>query len=178
MFFSSSDKGYGYTLTTDSPKNYMVGVDCRMMAFEIKISSHTPMMSDDLNEVLEKFLLDIGYLSGRKSGEELYESVPFRLWTDCFLADPEKPRTVDELATILDTSKPTIYRHLNKLKKMDLLESEELVLEDDGEVVKKGYRIRQGDLLTAWHVTEANVESSLKKFQETIQRIKELSENR
>jgi len=146
------------------------------MTFEIKISSHTPAAGDDLKEILEDFLLDIGYLSGRKKGKEVHESIPFRLWTDVFLKHPEKPRTVDEMASILDTSKPTIYRHLRKLKNMDLLESEELVLEDNGEVVKKGYRIRQGDLLTAWHVTEANVESTLKRYRQTIKRINKLIE--
>ncbi len=133
--------------------------------------SHIPVASDTLEEVLENFLLDIGYLSGRKMGEELYESIPFRLWTDCFLKMPEKSRTVDELAALLDSSKPTIYRHLNKLKKMDLLESQDIVEEDNGEVVKKGYRLRQGDLLTAWHVTEANIESTMKRYRETIDKI-------
>ncbi len=146
------------------------------MTFQIKMTSHTPVISDDLNEVLEKFLLDIGYLSGRRKGDEVYDSVPFRLWTDVFLKAPDRSRTVDEIAAILDASKPTVYRHLNKLKNMDLLESEDIVIEDDGEVIKKGYRIRHGDLLTAWHVTEANVESTLKRYRETIQKINELME--
>lgn len=146
------------------------------MSFEIKVSSHTPTVSDDLNEVLERFLLDIGYLSGRKTGEELYESVPFRMWTDFLLKEPEEPMTVDDLSARLDASKPTIYRHLNKLKNMDLLESEEIVEQDDGEVVKKGYKLRNGDFQTAWHVTEANIESVLKRYRQTIDKIIELSE--
>ncbi|MFW6305330.1 MAG: transcriptional regulator, partial [Candidatus Saliniplasma sp.] len=80
------------------------------MSFEIKISSHTPAAGNDLNEILEDFLLDIGYLSGRKTGKEAHESVPFRLWKDVFLKEPDKPRTVDEMAAMLETSKPTIYR--------------------------------------------------------------------
>ena len=145
------------------------------MAFEIMLRSHTPINSDSLEEILEQFLLDIGYLSGRKRGEELYQSIPFRLWTQCFLKSPEKPRTADELAAILDASKPTIYRHLNKLKNMDLLESEEVVEWDDGEVIKKGYRLRHGDFNTAWHVTEANIESTKKRYRETVDRIVELT---
>ncbi len=141
------------------------------MTFEIRMRSHIPVASDTLEEVLENFLLDIGYLSGRKRGEELYESIPFRMWTDCFLKAPEKSRTVDELAALLDASKPTIYRHLNKLKKMDLLESQDIVEEDNGEVIKKGYRLRQGDLMTAWHVTEANIESTMNRYRETIDKI-------
>lgn len=155
----------------------MESANSRDMAFEIKVSSHSPIDTDDMEEILENFLLDIGYLSGRKSGDELYDSVPFKLWSDVFLNDQEKAWTVDEMASILETSKPTVYRHLKKLKNMDLLESEEKVIYDDGEVIKKGYRIRQGDLLTAWHVTEANIESTLKRYRETIEKIKELVED-
>ncbi len=141
----------------------------------MKISSHTPISSDNLSEVLENFLLDIGYLSGRKEGKELYESIPFRLWTDCFLKNTEKPWTVDKMASTLGASKPSIYRHLNKLKNLDIVESEDIVIEDDGEVIKKGYRIRHGDLKTAWHITEANVESALKRYRESIDKIDDLS---
>lgn len=133
------------------------------MDFKIQVAEHNPIVSNDLEEILKNFLLDIGYLSGRKSEEEVYDSVPFRLWTDCFLEKPEKYRTIDEIATILDTTKPTIYRHLNKLKNLHLMEEKEMTLEDDGEVIKKGYRLHQGDLLKAWHITELNVESNLKR---------------
>lgn len=145
------------------------------MDFEIKVADHKPMVSDDLEEILENFLLDIGYLSGRKSDEELYDSVPFKLWTECFLDKPEKFFTIDELATILDTTKPTIYRHLNKLKKLQLMEEKELTIEDDGEVIKKGYRFRQGSFLKAWLIAELNVESNLKKYKKTVERINILS---
>ncbi len=145
------------------------------MDFKIQISEHRPKVSNNLKEVLEDFLLDIGYLSGRKSGEELYDSVPFRLWIDCFLEKPEKFRTMDELSVMLDTTKPTVYRHLNKLKALQLLEEEELTIEDDGEVTKKGYRLRQGNLLKAWHITELTIESNLKRYRQTIERINSLS---
>ncbi len=148
------------------------------MPFSMRISSHTPISSDNLDEVLENFLLDIGYLSGRKEGKELYESIPFRLWTDCFLKNIEKAWTVDEMAFVLDASKPSIYRHLNKLKNLDIIESEDIVIEDNGEVIKKGYKIRHGDLMTAWHITEANVESALNRYRESIAKIDELISKR
>jgi len=146
-----------------------------LMDFKIQVAEHRPKVSNSLDEILEDFLLDIGYLSGRKSGDELYHSVPFRLWTDCFLEKPEKFRTMDELAIILDTTKPTVYRHLNKLKALHLLEEKELTIEDNGEVTKKGYRLRQGDLLKAWHITELTIESNLKRYRETVERINSLS---
>ncbi len=145
------------------------------MGFKIQISNHTPNVTNNLNEILEDFLLDIGYLSGRKTGEELYESVPFKLWTDCFLEKPEKFRTMDELAVMLDTTKPTIYRHLNKLKALKLIEEKEMTIEDNGKVDKKGFRLRQGDLSKAWHITELTVESNLKRYRETVERIDLLS---
>lgn len=145
------------------------------MDFKIQISDHNPKVTNNLNEVLEDFLLDIGYLSGRKSGEELHESVPFRLWTDCFLEKPEKFRTMDELSVILDTTKPTVYRHLNKLKALNLLEEKEMTIEDNGKVEKKGFRLKQGNLSKAWHITELTIESNLKKYKETIERIEALS---
>ncbi len=145
------------------------------MDFKIQVTDHKPKVSNNLEEILEDFLLDIGYLSGRKSGEELYESVPFRLWTDCFLKKPDKYWTMDEIATILDTTKPTVYRHLNKMKDLQLLEEKELILEDDGEVKKKGHKLRQGDLSKAWHMTELNIESNMKRLRETVERINSLS---
>jgi len=145
------------------------------MDFKIQVAEHNPVVSNDLEEILKNFLLDIGYLSGRKSEEDVYDSIAFRLWSDCFLEKPEKFRTIDELATILDTTKPTIYRHLNKLKGLQILEEKDMVIEDDGEVIKKGYRLHQGDLLKAWHITELNIESNLKRYKESVEVINSLS---
>lgn len=145
------------------------------MDFKIQVSEHKPKISNSLEEILEDFLLDIGYLSGRKSEDEVQDSVPFKLWTDCFLEKPEKFRTIDELAVMLDTTKPTVYRHLNKMKALNLLEEKELTIEDDGEVTKKGYRLNQGNLLKAWHITELTIESNLKRYRETVERINSLS---
>ncbi|MFP4000536.1 MAG: transcriptional regulator [Thermoplasmata archaeon] len=145
------------------------------MEFKIQVTDHKPKVSNNLEEVLEAFLLDIGYLSGRKSDEELYDSVPFRLWTDIFLEKPDKYWTMDEMATILETTKPTVYRHLNKMKALSLIEEKQLTLEDDGEVKKKGHKLRQGNLTKAWHITELTIESNLKRYRETIERITSLS---
>ncbi len=145
------------------------------MGFEIKLTEHNPIITEHIDEILEKFLLDIGYLSGRRSGDEVYGSVPFRLWKDVFLDKPDKFRTIDEMATILETSKPTIYRHLNKLKDLKLIEEKEITIEDNGEVVKKAYRLRQGDLTKAWHITELNMQSNIKRYRETVERINSLA---
>jgi predicted transcriptional regulator len=80
---------------------------------------------------------------------------------------------VDELAAHLDTTKPTIYRHLNKLKAIDILE--EVEAERDG-VMKKGYRIRYGDLRKAWSFTEANVEMAMQNYRLTVEHFQKLIE--
>ncbi len=145
------------------------------MDFKIQVSEHNPIVANDMEEILKNFLLDIGYLSGRKKEEEIYDSIPFRLWTDCLLTEPEKFSTIDEMATALDTTKPTIYRHLNKLKNLQVIEEKEMALEDNGEVIKKGYRLHQGDLLKAWKITEHHIEFNLKRYKETVEMINSLS---
>ena len=88
------------------------------MKFEISVVSNTPLVGeDDKNIVAKIFLEQIGYLT---KGSD--PNIPLKLFLDCFLARPDKPWVVEELAVELDTSHPTIYRHLNKLKSMDLLE--------------------------------------------------------
>jgi predicted transcriptional regulator len=80
---------------------------------------------------------------------------------------------VEELAAYLNTTKPTIYRHLNKLKSIDLLEEAEV--ERDG-VMKRGYRIRYGDLRKAWSFTEANVDMAMQNYRQTVDHFQRLIE--
>ena len=76
-----------------------------------------------------------------------------------------KAWTVEELAALLDTTKPTIYRHINKLKSLDLLESMDVEFEGQ---MRKGYRIRYGDLNKAWSFTEANVNMAMENYRKTV----------
>ena len=138
--------------------------------FELRVVSNTPMESiDDVDEVGLRLLMDIGYLPkgyDPKSGNvEVTESIPYRLFMGCLMENIDRPWTVEELAAILDTTKPTIYRHINKLKSLDLLES--IDVERDGQT-RKGYRIRYGDLQKAWSFTEANVDMAMRNYRQTI----------
>ena len=92
---------------------------------------------------------------------------------DCFMRNIKRVWLVDELAVYLDTTRPTIYRHLNKLKSMDVIEESET--ERDGQM-KKGYRIRYGDLRKAWSFTEANVEMAMESYRKTIDHLQALVE--
>jgi predicted transcriptional regulator len=149
------------------------------MDFEIIVSRNAPLTSlDDLEEVCAIFLADIGYLPkgyGPRTGvSEVRDSVPFRLFVDFFLLRRDKAWLVEELAHELKTSKPTIYRHIKKLKSMDLLE--EAYLDTDGEAQRKGYKLRYGSLGDAWHFVEEHVTVAMSNYRKSVDHIQKLAE--
>ena len=138
--------------------------------FELQVVSNTPLSSvGDIDVVAETFLIQIGYIpkgyDPKTSATEIKDSVPYRLFMDYFMGHMSKAWTVEELAALLSTTKPTIYRHINKLKSLDILES--MDVEFDGQV-RKGYRIRFGDLAKAWNFTEANVNMAMENYRKTV----------
>ena len=92
---------------------------------------------------------------------------------DCFLLRPEKMSTADELVATLDTTRPTLYRHLNKLKALDILE--EAGAEDDASG-RKAYRIRYGNLAKAWNFVEANVKIAMENYRKSVDHLQALGE--
>jgi predicted transcriptional regulator len=94
------------------------------------------------------------------------------LFTECFLGNLNRVWAVEELAVFLGTTKPTVYRHLNKLKAIDVLED---VSVEIGGQRKKGYRIRYGDLGKAWSFTEANVELAMQSYRKTVEHLQRLA---
>ena len=144
--------------------------------FELQVVSNTPMNGvTDVDVVAETFLVQIGYLpkgyDPKTGAVSVRESVPYRLFMEHFMRFPSKVWTVEELASLLGTTKPTIYRHINKLKSMDLLEA--MDVEYDGQM-RKGYRIRFGDLVKAWSFTEANVAMAMENYKKTVIHFQEL----
>jgi len=151
------------------------------MTFEITVVSNTPLTPlDDLDDVVLTFLTQIGYLPkgyDPKTGTtDIKKSVPFLLFKECFLGHPEKGWLVDELAVELETTKPTIYRHINKLKDMDILE--EVHVEDEEGQRKKAYRIRYGDLSKAWNFVEAHLEVAVENYRKTVDHLNNLATKR
>lgn len=136
---------------------------------------------DDADILAETFLVQIGYLpkgyDPRSGGAtSVRDSVPYRLFMEFLMKSPSRAWSVEELAVLLDTTKPTVYRHINKLKSMDLLESTDV---DDGEGhSRKGYRIRYGDLSKAWSFTEANVSMAMENYKKTVERFQQLVRGR
>ena len=151
------------------------------MSFNIQIQSNIPLTSvENLEEVLVNFLHDIGYISEGYSapgaGQELVDSVPVGIFMHCFFPDPERVWLVEEMAVLLSAHKTTVYRHLTKLKSLDLVE--EATREEDGGRKKKGYRIRYGNLKKAWAFTETNVEVAMQNYAKSVEHLQILVEER
>ncbi|MBR6037585.1 MAG: helix-turn-helix transcriptional regulator [Candidatus Methanomethylophilaceae archaeon] len=148
--------------------------------FEMQVVSNTPLVGEsDPDIVAETLLTQIGYLprgyESRTGATGVRDSVPYRLFMDYFMAFPSKAWSAEELASLLGTTKPTIYRHINKLKSMDLLES--MDVECDGQA-RKGYRIRFGDLSKAWAFVESNVTMAMENYRRTVVHFQDLVSGR
>ena len=151
-----------------------------MAPFDVTVVSNTPLTPlKDLDEVSLMFLTQIGYIpkgyDPKTDAKSVRESVPYRLFVECLLGRAEKGWTVEQLATKLKTTKATIYRHINKLKAMDLLDEVD-VIEKGG--ARKGYRIRYGNLSKAWNFVESNVEIAMENYRKTVDHIQKLTESR
>jgi hypothetical protein len=141
------------------------------MGFELTVKSNTPLIGETDKFVIARLLLEnIGYIT---KGSE--PTIPLNLFMNCFLIQPEKPWLAEEMAVKLDTSIPTIYRHLNKLKSMDILE--EVKLEDsETKQIKKGYKLRYGNLSKAWNFVEAHVSAAMENYRKTIDHLQYIVE--
>lgn len=146
------------------------------MPFEINVVSNTPLTPlTDIEEIAVIFLNQIGYFpkgyEPHTDVTSIKESVPYKLFVNCFLARMDKAWLVEELAAELNTTKATVYRHINKLKGFDIIE--DVFVDMDGNR-KKGYRIRYGDLSKAWNITEAHVEMAMKSYRQTVDHLQSL----
>lgn len=146
------------------------------MPFELALRYSTPLTPiPDLEEVLREFLRMVGYLpegeEGRGAEGPVAQSLAYRLVRQCLLREPNRPWYAEELAAVLGTSKPTVYRHINKLKALDLLEEVGGAADGKG---RKGYRLRYGNLAKAWDFTEANAQNALRRYRETVNHLQTL----
>jgi len=148
------------------------------MGFELTVVSNTPLTPlKDIGDVAIMFLSQIGYLpkgyDPKTDAKSVNDSVPYRLFVECFLSRPERGWTAEQLAVKLKTTKATVYRHLNKLKEIDLLDEVQV---DDRGTPRKGYRIRYGNLTKAWNFVEANVEVAMENYRKTVEHLQKLAE--
>lgn len=148
------------------------------MVFEIKIQSSTPLTSDDdLEKALITFLHQIGYLAKaydpETNIEKVKSSIPYRLFYNCFMKHPTKQWTVEELSIELKTSFPTIYRHLNKMKSLDILDED--VIKENNQT-RKVIRIRYANISKAWNFTEAHIKVAIDNYRKSVDHIQRLLE--
>jgi DNA-binding transcriptional ArsR family regulator len=135
-------------------------------AFRLRVKGSRLKLKGEVDDVLPTFLEDVDYLSDQGPGEEdPVKSIPYKLVKDCLLARPGKFWDVDELRTKLRTSRPTIYRHLNKLEAMGLMERKPV-----GKSIppKKAHRIRYGSLSKAWNFVEEYTKVAMDNYRLTV----------
>ncbi len=141
------------------------------MSFEMQIVSNTPLIGEDDPEIVaKKFFEQIGYLSKGSDPD-----IPFKIFNDFFIKHPNKAWYVEEISTELNTSKPTVYRHLNKLKGFDILE-EVQVLDESTQQNKKAYRLRYGNIQKAWNFVEAHLKVAIENYVKTVEHLQTLTE--
>ena len=126
---------------------------------------------EELDDLLLKFLIHIGYLPKTPRGRipsDLKNSTAYRLFRDCFIKHSEKFWTPDEMMSYLNTTRTTLYRHLNRLKDLDILEEKM-----DGK--NKVYRLRYGSIEKAWMFVESNIKIAMEYYREAVKRIERIS---
>ncbi len=135
----------------------------------MKVVSNVSLAGEeDLDVVAKTFFEQIGYLSKGSDPD-----IPYKLFLDFFLKHPDKAWVVDEIAMKLKTSKPTVYRHLNKLKGLDILEEVQVNEESTGQN-KKAYKIRYSNLEKAWNFVEAHLKVAIENYGKTVEHMQKL----
>ncbi|MCL4447086.1 MAG: winged helix-turn-helix domain-containing protein [Candidatus Thermoplasmatota archaeon] len=139
--------------------------------FELQVKLKNPSVGNDIDRLLSEFLFDIGYLEerGEFSLEAVRESVPFKMFKEVFLMRADKTWPVNELMTYLGTTKPTLYRHLNRLKGLEIIQEVQLGKE-------KGYVMRYNSLSLAWNFVESNVKMAMDNYRKRIESIQAMVE--
>ncbi|MCL4328335.1 MAG: helix-turn-helix domain-containing protein [Candidatus Thermoplasmatota archaeon] len=135
------------------------------------VSVPTRVISDDLDRNIAYFLSDIGYIPRLRPDTDfqtISRAAYFRLFKDCFVLNPSRHWGGEELMSYLNVSRTTLYRHLNKLKALD-------ILEETQEGKSKKYRLRSGDLVRAWNWVEVNLRMAIENYRRTVERISEIA---
>ena len=142
------------------------------MAFEMQVVSHAPLSGETDPQRLAKVLFSmIGY-TARKGPDH---GVSFKVFYDCFLLHPAKMWTVEEIAAVCGTTLPSVYRHLNKLKDLDIIE--DLYTGGDGDEAaerRRAFRLRYGDLSKAWNFAEAHFQLAVENYRKSVDHLESL----
>ena len=118
-----------------------------------------------------------GLADPARPGAEVLDSIPYRLAVGCLLSHPGTFYTVEQLERELGASRPTIYRHLNKLRDLDLLahgdgddaRGAEGPSEGGGGGRRARYGLRFGSLSRAWRFCELDAEFALEGLRDRVE---------
>lgn len=101
------------------------------------------------------------------------ESMPHKIIDECFLQRPDRAWTAEEVAAWIETTRPTAYRHLNKLISLGLIERCRAA---DGGPPTSAFHLRKGSLNKGWQKIETEIELILEQYKKTIKQISETNE--
>ena len=141
------------------------------MAFEMQVVSHAPLTGETDPTRVAKVLFDmIGY-TARKGPDH---GISFKLFYGCFLLHPTRLWTVEEMAAACGTTMPSIYRHLNKLKDLDIVEDLYTDAQEATGERKRAFRLRYGDLSKAWNFAEAHFQLAIENYRKSVDHLEAL----
>ena len=101
------------------------------------------------------------------------ESMPYKIIDECFLQRPDRAWTAEEVAAWIETTRPTAYRHLNKLISLGLIERCRAA---DGGPPTSAFHLHKGSLKKGWQKIETEIELILEQYKKTIKQISETNE--
>ena len=113
----------------------------------------------------------IGLLSNHHSPYN--ESMPYKIIDECFLQRPDRAWTAEEVAAWIETTRPTAYRHLNKLISLGLIERCRAA---DGGPPTSAFHLIKGSLKKGWQKIETEIELILGQYKKIIKQISETNE--
>lgn len=138
------------------------------MAFEMRVIGDPPLTGESNVERVAKLMMErIGY-TARKGPDN---GLSYRIFYECFLLHPTRWWTIDELAANCDTTMPSVYRHINKLRDLDIIEDDHIDV--DGEK-KRALRLRYADLSKAWNHAEVHFQHAIESYRSSIDHLEAL----
>ena len=122
-----------------------------------------PPAGEEPAQQLGRLGAGIGYLSAHHLPYP--ESLPFRILDACFLQRPERAWSAEEVAACARTTRPTAYRHVNRLLSLGMLARCRAA---DGGSPASAFHLRGGSLTAAWQAIETRVELVLDSYRRAV----------
>ena len=122
-----------------------------------------PPASEEPAQQLGRLGAGIGYLSAHHLPYP--ESLPFRILDNCFLQRPDRAWSAEEVAAWVRTTRPTAYRHVNRLLALGMLARCRAA---DGGPPASAFYLRGGSLTAAWQAIETRVELVLDSYRRAV----------